>query len=801
MHPDAKKLWAKHRNPNCTACELHKSAQTVCLMGDGPVPAKIMVVGEAPGFREDDVKKPFAGKSGQLLRQQLRTVGINPDDTYITNMNKCRPPENRQPKAGEATACRPYIEKELAEVQPEFILTVGNHALKLIKKGGVLKHRGETFKFGESLVMPTVHPAAVLRNPRFKQIFEADINAFSRLVNGEASSLKTKTYLVENKKSLSIMLKAIMNSHAVAYDLETRGFEEWAEGAGIACISISHKPGISFVVPIEHPQSKWKNPREVLRIIGNVLMFSNCKLIAHNGKFDDRWLNHYGIPIHQDFDTMIAAHMLDENRMKGLKPLSQILLGADPWAIDLSDTFSTPMRKLAKYAGKDTDYTLRLYYIFREQLKQERRIARVFVKLMMPASKALTHIESNGIWVDNERLSTRMIETQDHIDKILKKFRKLAGYDINMNSPQQLTWLLFEKLKLPIVELTAGGKPSSKESVLLKMLRDPKAKKVAQLILEYRRHAKNLSTYLKRWAKEQDKNHRVHPNYKTVGTVTGRLASGKDEDKKLGLGVQQVPRDPFIRSIFGAPKGWKLVDVDFSQVELRIAAHVSGDETMTHYFNTGVDIHLAMAMRLTEKPAGQIEKEERKGAKGVNFGYLYGMGWKKYIDYAFEKYGLIVTEAGAKQSRNIFFDEYRSLKPWHERQRRLAGVHKQVSSMIGRVRHLPDIDSEDKDVRAEAERQAINSPVQSLASDMMLLSMAILDEKMPPTEAKIVGSIHDQLLFEIRDDKVDYWAPIIKHTMENLPLKKKFGAELSVPIEVEVKVGQHWGEGKVWQAA
>jgi len=208
----------------------------------------------------------------------------------------------------------------------------------------------------------------------------------------------------------------------------------------------------------------------------------------------------------------------------------------------------------------------------------------------------------------------------------------------------------------------------------------------------------------------------------------------------------------------------------------------------------GGDIHLTTAMQITGKPAQGIEKEERKKAKGVNFGYVFGMGWFKFIEYARDSYDVIVSESEAKDFRERFFNTYKRLRPWHERQRRLVRQYKRVQSPIGRVRHLPDVESQDKEVQQEAERQAVNSPVQSMASDMMLLALVLLHDRMDPTEARIVGSIHDEILFEIREDVVAKWVPIIKGIMEHLPLKKKFGAELTVPIVVDIAVRTHWGE-------
>lgn len=799
LNPQARLLWGSIRNPNCEECPLHEEAQSVCLVGDGPVPAEYMIVGEAPGYREDEISRPFSGRSGKLLDEVLEASGLNRKDAFVTNVVKCRPPDNATPKKLHFNACRHYLDDEIEAVKPKFMLLLGNSALSTIKKSGIMKHRGEEYELGSARVFATVHPAAVLRNPKFDQLFRTDVATFGRMVRGEAGATPPKVYFVANKEALATAAKAILKADAVAYDLETSGIEDYAEDAAIATIGVGVKPGVAFVVPISHPLSPWKNPQRALEIIGNALVFTKAKKIAHNAKFDDRWLNQFGIPIKADFDTMIAAHMLDENRFKGLKPLAQMVIGADPWKdVDLSNggSMGTPLGKLARYNAKDADYTLRLYYNFRKELlkKSNARTLRLFTLLLMPASRTLTEVERNGLWVDQERLKKRRIQVSKKLEDLNRSLTKIAGYELNWNSTQQVAELLFGKLKLPLIEMTAGGAPSSKESVLLRLR---KHHPVAAQLLEWRKWSKYKSTYLERWAEIKDKNDRLHPNYKITGTVTGRLSSGKEEGSKgRGLNVQQIPRDPLIRSIIGAPPGWRFVEADFSQIELRIAAHYSGDSTLQRYFIEGYDVHLATAVSLTGKLPKHVTKEERKKAKAVNFGFLFGMGAKKFVEYSRDNYDLEVSLEEAQKVRDKFFRDYSGLRPWHDRQRRLVNKYERVQSAIGRVRHLPDINSEDKDVAAEAERQAINSPVQSLASDLMLMALSSLHEQMDPAEAKIVGTVHDSILFEVRKDKVKKWTKRIKHTMENPPLKKKFGVELTVPIVADITVGQHWGEGE-----
>jgi DNA polymerase-1 len=299
-----------------------------------------------------------------------------------------------------------------------------------------------------------------------------------------------------------------------------------------------------------------------------------------------------------------------------------------------------------------------------------------------------------------------------------------------------------------------------------------------------------MGTYLLPWSGKLDERSRLHTFYKIYGTVTGRL-SGE---------MQQVPRDPFIRSVIGAPPGWQWIQADYSQIELRVAAHIAQEERMIRAFLLGEDIHTLTAARMSgrsvdEFKGGSFElKELRKKAKAVNFGFLYGMYPAKFQAYAFENYDVRVSKEEAELVRKQYFETYPGLVAWHHRQERLVRARGYVQSPLGRVRHLPDIHSQDGGVQREAIRQAINSPVQATASDCMLFGMVQLDRVLDERECFMVGTLHDGIFFECREDKVDKWAPIIKETLQELPLKKAFGADLSVPLICDVEWGQHWGE-------
>jgi DNA polymerase-1 len=518
------------------------------------------------------------------------------------------------------------------------------------------------------------------------------------------------------------------------------------------------------------------------------------KLVAHNAKFDVGWLRAKGVVVQAHFDTFLAAHLLDENRSNRLKALARSLLGADNYESGMRfSEEAQPLKELAIYNGKDTDYTLRLYHLFREELKAQPKLLRLFKLLVMPACNEFVDIETRGFPVDIPRLKERNSELikriEDTENELIDRWvpEDLKGTRPNFRSPLFLAaWLFGDKsLRLPIIEISPKSRrPSTRESVLLQLrTRHPAVDKLLELRVWY----KYESTYTRNWIERVRLagRARLYTSYNLGGTVTGRLSSN----------MQQVPRNLYIRSILGFSKpGWVLLEADFSQVELRIAAMLSGDPELIRAFNTGADPHRQTAAAVMGVPEDQVNAEQRKMAKAVNFGFLYGMGSRKFKVYAEEKYGVIVTEAEAKAYRDAFFDKYAGLPQWHARQRRLVQDRGYVSSPTGRVRHLPNIASADEGIAAESERQAINSPVQGLASDFTVLSMVLLNQKLDHRVARVLGNLHDAVILEVRQEAASEVAIIVKQTMENLPLGRLFGFHPRVPIEVDVKIGTHWGE-------
>ena len=323
---------------------------------------------------------------------------------------------------------------------------------------------------------------------------------------------------------------------------------------------------------------------------------------------------------------------------------------------------------------------------------------------------------------------------------------------------------------------------------------------IVELILKYRGVNIQISHFIDGWINRMW-GRRLFPNFKLHGTVTGRTSC---TDPNL----QQVPRDPIIRNLVGAPEGWSVVEIDYSQAELRIAAIMSGDETMKRIYQTGGDIHTHTYEMITGEKVSDdkyIKKEQRKKAKAVNFGFVYGMGWRKFKIYARDNYGVDLTDKEAEQWRERFFQAYHSLPKWHSKQRRIVQSMGQVRSPIGRLRRLPDIYSTDKSKKAEAERQSINSPVQGFGSDLTILGMSEImgnaqyydpDYVLDKDKFFVIGTVHDATLFEVRNDYLMEFCPRAKHILEHpKALEDVFHFDTDVPIVADVAVGKSWGAG------
>jgi uracil-DNA glycosylase family 4 len=816
----------KIRNSNCTMCKLHKTAEFVCLIGQGPTPCDIMIVGEAPGRREDDSGKAFVGRSGKYLESCLNEVGIDREDVFITNAVHCRPPSNRTPTGAEIRTCKYYLDQEIKLVKPRFVLTLGNTPLQSFTGGGgIRKLRGKPIEQNGTIILPTFHPASIGYNPENEHYFKRDLRKFKELIDfgGVPYERSINPIVVNSWPKVHEMLDDL--SGTVSCDTETSGLYCWSPGAYIVSFGFGTARN-QWIIPVK--ADAWKCPwshKELVNIIDLIdEKLQDCILVGHNWKFDRAWLRKYfNVNWRCEFDTMLAHYAIDENKRHSLDEISKHEFGAPDWdvSLELKQGLKGKFDDHVLYLAQDLYYTRALKSKLQKQLDKDPDVKRVFQKIIMPTADMMFDAEWRGVPINVKKMD----DAEKYLKEELRKAEKeLIEYgQINWGSPKQIGELLYGELGIKCPQKTPKGKPSTSESTL-NQIDHP----CVGALFRYRGAKQQLSFFIEGW-KPYLINNRLHPSFKVHGTVTGRLSC---ENPNL----MQVPRDPRIRALIDPQvdeSGYELIEADLSQIELRIAADVANERNLKRAFSKGTDAHwltlmnelrrgnaqTKLVMDTAEKITGQklkfgesIEallkagpepaqemhvewKELRKKAKAVNFGYLFGMWWKKFKIYARDNYGVNVTDEEAQESRKAFFDLYPDFPEWHKQQQRFAHEYGYVKSLSGRKRRLPDaMHWDDTPARAEAQRQAINSPVQSFANELNLMSAIQLTKEFRPPILYLIGTVHDAVLLEVRKEYVPVVYERILQIMQHPDMLDDFGIKLSVPIEAEAKVGP-WSLG------
>lgn len=772
------------RNSGCKLCSNWESAEHPCRWGTGPH-GKIMVIGESPSQTSHQ-----GGRTGKLLDELLESGGVKKVDCYFTSLIKCHPPEGVAPSAADVKACKQYLDQEIDQVKPKFILSLGAGVLKaLTRKAKITEQHGQLSEYRGIALVPSFSPAIALRDPTRMPGLRKDLIKFGEITRGEFTNTEDMHWeVIRTMDQWNTFIEEFAASKVIAADCETTGLDCEAPEAEINSIQFSlDATDKNWSLPLMVRDSPWKaKPKLRQMFIDTLVDLSEGKtIVGQNFKFDNRWIfKKYGRRFHLNFDTMLAHHIIDENSPHGLKELASEFCGAPSYDVDLKTKLGLgELEPFYKYGCYDTFYTRGLYKVFRRMILKDATQRRLYYKLIMPAARMLEEVESSGHFINRARQAEVKLLLGTKREELLAKMSALAGEEVNWNSPAQVGKLFYKKLGLPILEKTDGGSPSTGESVLLRLQHEHELPK---LLMEFRGVDKNLSTYIDGWEKLIHGDE-LFMSTKIHGTVTGRFASR----------LHQVPRDPMIRSLVDAPPGWSFVCADYSQIELRIAAMLANDPRMKLIFQTGGDIHSETASFILGKPIHLLTKEERKMAKAVNFGLLYGMGWPKLVIYARDNYGVDMTDAEARAFRVRYFETYAALPKWHERQRRCVRAFEQVVSLSGRIRHLPGIGSSDKGVRAEAERQGINSPVQGFGSgDMKVMAMVEIHQTFDWDEVRIKGEVHDSNLMWVRTELLEEKLPQIKKIMESPKLLTDFGIKMTVPIVADFEVGP-WGMGKV----
>ncbi len=621
------------------------------------------------------------------------------------------------------------------------------------------------------------------------QVTQLDLFANFEELNEATSSksnIKENDHLyqfVDQPKAMRMLLNNLLAQPAVCFDTETTSLNELE--AQLIGMSFSYKAGLAYYIPIPEDQEK---AQEIVEIFRPFFEDDKVLKIAHNLKYDYKVLKNYNIEVKGPmYDTMIAHYLLNPDGRHGMDYLSEMYLNYTPIPIESLigkkgknqlTLRGVSLEEQTAYAAEDADITFQLYQLFAPQLIKE-NLEEVFKNIEMPLMLVLAKMELIGVKLDSEWLKKESGDLENDLRNLETKIFELSEEEFNMNSPKQLGEILFEKLKLdPKAKKTKTGQYATSEDVLQKLA---SKHEIIALILDYRQLQKLKSTYVDALPNQIDPiDNRVHTTYAQTVAATGRLAS-------VNPNLQNIPirtlRGQQIRGAFVADEGYKIISADYSQIELRLIAEISDELNMIEAFQNGEDIHAATAAKLFKIPIEEVSKTQRSQAKSVNFGIIYGQGAFGLADQT----GMSRSEA--KAMIDAYFQTYPRLKEYMSEQVENARKNGYVVTMLGRKRHLKDINSSNFVVKGHAERNAVNAPIQGSAADIIKLAMIkidnILTEKQLKT--KMLLQVHDELIFEAPLDEVDEVSTIIKDAMESAYSTK-------VPLTVEVGVGDNWLE-------
>ena len=611
--------------------------------------------------------------------------------------------------------------------------------------------------------------------------FEALEQSTSTTLNIETTD-KIYQY-IDTEKAQKILVNNLLAQKVVCFDTETTSLNEME--TELIGMSFCYRKGLAYYIPISENQEEAKKTLEIFRPF-----FEKKEIlkIAHNLKFDYKVLKHYGVEVEGAiFDTMIAHYLLNPDGRHGMDYLSEIYLNYKPVSIESligkkgknqGTLRDVSLEEQTNYAAEDADVTFQLYEIFAPQLKKE-GVEDLFYHIEMPLMRVLAKMEFAGISLDENWLIQESKDLENDLKNLETKIFELCGEEFNMNSPKQLGEILFEKLKLdPKAKKTKTGQYATSEDILQKLA---SKHEIIQYILEYRTYQKLKSTYVDALPNQIDKDtKRVHTNFSQTTAATGRLAS-------LNPNLQNIPirtlRGQQIRGAFVADEGNKLISADYSQIELRLIAEISGEENMIKAFQNGEDIHASTAAKLFKIPIEEVTKTQRSQAKTVNFGIIYGQGAFALA----EQTGLSRTEA--KQLIDSYYETYPKLKEFMAEQVAKARKLGYVETILGRKRHLQDINSNNFVVKGHAERNAVNAPIQGSAADIIKLAMIKIQDVLEQEhlKTKMLLQVHDELVFEAPENEVETAKKLIKENMEH-------AYKTEVPLLVEVGVGENWLE-------
>jgi DNA polymerase I len=611
----------------------------------------------------------------------------------------------------------------------------------------------------------------------------------AQLLEEQSKDITIDYQIIDTEAALNAWLERLKQAKAFAFDTETTDLN--AISAEIVGISFAINPHEAAYVPLAHNYTNAPsqlNRDWVLNQFKPLLQNPEKIIIGQNLKYDINVLAKYNIVVGaQLYDTMLesyvqnssaARHNLDSLALKYLGKRTITFEEVAGKGVKQLTFNQIEIKKAGIYAAEDADITLQLHHALWPNIADNETLRHVFLDIEMPLVLVLARMERKGVLLDAAMLQQHSKELSKRLQGLEEQAYNLAGVKFNLGSPKQLQNIFYHKLKLPILNKTPTGQPSTSESVLQELALDYPLPKI---ILEHRGLSKLQSTYTDRLPLQiNPQTGRIHTSYNQAVTTTGRLSSTEPNLQNIPIRNEEGRR---IRQAFIAPKGYKIVSADYSQIELRIMAHFSQDPGLLKAFENNLDIHKATAAEVFNIAIDAVTEQQRRSAKAINFGLIYGMS-------AFGLARQLGIDRGvAQQYIDLYFERYPGIKNYMEKTRALARRQGFVETLNGRRLYSPDINASNLQRRRAAERAAINAPLQGTAADIIKLAMIKIDAWLQQSkiDAAMILQVHDELVFEIADKDVADAIPQIKEHMVNT-------TKIAVPLIVAVGVGSHWDE-------